>query len=369
MDTNTFVKIDLNNLRYNFDLIKSISNNKKIICIVKANSYGCGSVMCAKTLSARGANAFAVANIDEAIELRKAEIKEPVFILGYIPLTRVSDIFTYDIIPNIYTLEFAKTLNEEAIKRSMTLKVGCKVNTGMNRLGFDARKNASEAIIKINEMSNLKVESIFSHYATSDEKDLTYSNYQHSLFTNVIKNVKAHGVDPEYIHIDNSAGIMCMQDDITTAIRPGIILYGVNPAESEPAKNYEYKTVMSFGTYVVNIFDLDEDQSVSYARTFRAARPTKVATLCAGYADGYMRLLSNKAKVNINGHLCPVIGNICMDMCMVDITGIEDIKIGDKAVLFGDSPKVTELASLIGTIPYEMMCALSKRVERVYEGI
>ncbi len=365
--SNAYAKINLENLVNNYKMVCSHNEGKTPICVVKADAYGHGSIMCAKALEGVGAKWFAVASLDEAKELREGGINGNILILGYIPLERLDEFVLNNLACGVYSLSFAKELNNVARTLGRVVNVHIKLNTGMNRLGFDCSKADFEAKIReIVSLENLKITGVFSHYSTCDEADLSYSEMQRSIFEKGVELIKNCGANLELVHISNSAASLWFDCKTSNAFRPGIVLYGVSPLPQRVFQG-ELKPVMSLFSHVANIFVLKEGCSLGYGRKYTAPSNRRIATLSVGYADGYFRALSNKAWVYIKGHRAPVVGNVCMDMLMVDITDVPAVHVGDEAELFGEHIDVCELSSLAGTIPYEIMCALSKRVKRIYE--
>lgn len=364
---NTYAKINLRNLIHNYHVINDISKGKTVLCIVKADAYGHGAPQCAKALEESGAEYFAVASFNEAKELRDAGINKPILVLGHIPMEDIVQSLPYQLTYTVFSLSFAKALNECAKNAGVKVKVHIKVNTGMNRLGFSGLQNCIDKILLISKMDNVIIEGLFSHFAAADEEDLSYTRYQYELFKQILEGVKKEGIDIPMIHISNSAAIAAFDTDITTAVRPGIILYGVHPSSViQKNKLLPIKPVMTLFTRIANISYIDDHTPVSYGRQYYSSGKRKIAVLCAGYADGYFRSLSNKGEVLISEKRAKIIGNICMDMFMVDVTHIDDIHVGDEVVLFGENLPVTELSDKIGTIPYEITCSVSKRVKRIY---
>lgn len=364
--TNAYAKIKLNNLTDNFRYIHSLNKNKTPICIVKADAYGHGAVECAKALIKCGVDYFAVASLDEAIALRNAGIESHILVLGYIPMDRLEESMEYDVIYSVYSYSFAHSLNEVCAKNDTVATVHIKLNTGMNRLGFNPREeHFLSSVLKIHLLSNIAIKGIFSHYSTADETDLTYSKMQRNIFVNAITEMQKSGIEFDLIHISNSAASLWFDCDISNAYRPGLVLYGISPLPNEEKKEC-LKPVMNFMSNIANIFTLPKGEDLGYGRKYTAQSDRKIAVVCVGYADGYPRILSNKSSVYVNGHRASVVGNICMDMMMIDITDIPDVKVGDCVELFGENISASELAELSGTIPYEIMCGVSKRVKREY---
>ncbi len=362
-----YVKIDLENLRHNYNIIKNMAEGKKIISIVKADSYGHGSMECMKALRDMGCHFFAVANMIEALTIREADQNCDILILGFIDDEDIKEAILNNFSMCLYSVDFAKKADSISEKLGIPAKLHIKINTGMNRLGFSPAHLKSSAKI-LAGLKNVSYTGLFSHFSTADEEDLNYTKMQYETFLSCLETIKHEGIHPEYIHIQNSAGI-CISDKTdfseTTAVRPGIILYGMNP--SDVLTGFGFRPVMSFYSRVVNIFDLEEGTSVSYGRKYTADKKRKAAVISAGYADGYHRALSGKASVLINKSRCKILGNVCMDMMIADITDCENVSIGDEVELFGKNLSADELAAIAGTINYELLCAVSKRVPRFYE--
>jgi len=359
------VKVNLDNLINNYRAIKNKVNGKKVIPVIKADAYGHGAEVFAEILMKEGADLFAVSSIYEAMCLREYGITADILILGYVPDRKISKIIDNDITPAIYNLDFAVKLNEEAKKAGKKVKVHIKINTGMNRLGFK-KDELDEVFPVLKGLDNLVKEGLFSHFATSDEVDKSYSNMQFETFKYAMAKAKEYDLGVQINHIANSAAITDLDECSLDAVRAGIVLYGVYPSEVEPETN-PYKPVMSFHTTITNIFCIDKGETVGYGRMFKANKETKVAVMCVGYADGYNRKLSNQGEVLINNkYKAKVIGNVCMDMTMIEIPKDSDIKIGDSVEIFGDNISISSLAKLCGTIPYELLCCINKRVKREY---
>ncbi len=364
--SNTYARISLENLKSNYEYICSLNKNKTPICIVKADAYGHGAEECARALENAGAAWFAVASLDEAENLRKSSVKGNILILGYVDEERIDELLENNLTCGIYSLSFAKALNERASALGKTACAHIKLNTGMNRLGFDCEAPYFESKMKeLTSFSNLNITGVFSHYSTADEQDLSYSERQRTLFEKGVNVLKSLGAPLELIHISNSAASLVFDCELSNAFRPGIVLYGISPVFDKTAQS-SLCPVMSFYSRIANIFTLKAGGELGYGRKYKAPSDRKIATICAGYADGYFRALSNKAYVYINGFRAKIVGNVCMDMLMTDITDIPEAKVGDEAELFGEHINVCELADIAGTIPYEIMCAVSKRVKREY---
>ncbi len=364
----TWAEIDIDALLHNF---KSIKNHTKgsLAAVVKADAYGHGAAVVAPILQDAGAQMFAVSNIDEALELRKSGIKKPILILGYTPASYADVLTENDIWQTVYSLDYATELSNSAKKGAVICHA--KLDTGMSRLGFDCRTEAlsgTNDIIKAAKLENISVTGAFTHFSSADgdgDSDGSFTNAQYERFTAAVKILTDNGINLEYTHCCNSAGLLMHTDKHQNLSRPGIILYGLTPS-ADILPNISLLPVMSFKSTVSFVKTIKEGDCVSYGRRFVAKCDTVVATVAAGYADGYPRLLSGKGYVIINGKKAPILGNVCMDQMVVDVTEIDGVKQGDEVTLFGDKLPVEEVAKLCGTINYELICGVSRRVPRVY---
>ncbi len=366
----TYVEINLKNLVDNYLHIKG-KVNVEVIPIVKADAYGHGSNPCVKALKEAGAKIFGVSSFYEASCIREEDKDIDILILGYIPDEKIEKVIKDKITPTVYNLNFAKALNEKAKALNKTVKIHIKVNTGMNRLGFQVMDNIGDVnIIKeISSLSNLEIQGLYTHFATSDEEDKTYAIAQYDKFKRLLENIKKEGISIPIIHMANSAAITDIDTSYFNGVRAGLLLYGIYPSSVFSKQESLYKPVMSFYSTISNIFTLEKGESISYGRTYTAKEEEKVGVVCVGYADGYNRGLSNKSEVLVGGkYLCPVIGNICMDMMMISLKNTKKVKVGDRVLLFGDKISVRDLAKMVGTIPYELLCLVNKRVKRVYKN-
>lgn len=367
----TFIEINLDNVEHNFNEIRRIVNKSTIIMpVIKANAYGHGSVVLAKKYLQIGATRFAVSVLDEAIELRRENIDVPILLLNYTNPSRYEEILLYDLIQTIYRYEDARELSEKAMGLGKTAKIHIKIDTGMGRLGFLPTKESIDEILKISMLPNVQIEGIFTHFAKADEKDKAETIKQFDKFMDIVNSLEQRGLFFELKHVSNSAAIIDMPEYNLDMVRPGIILYGLYPSDEVNKDRINLKPVMTLKSMISNIKLVPENTGISYGHRFITNKPSKIATIPIGYADGYTRLLSNKGKVFFKGNLVNIVGNICMDQLMLDVTGIQNANIGDEVVLFGDKdegyPHVDDIAKLIGTINYEITCMINRRVPRVY---
>ena len=365
-----WAEIDLDAIKYNIDSIKRRVDTKELIAVVKADAYGHGALDVSKTLVENGATKLAVAVITEAMELRHGNINTPIMILGYTPLEFAADLINYDIEQTIFDLEYATKLSEIALNLGKKAKVHVALDTGMGRIGFLINDNSLNEILKISSLKGLEVVGIFTHFATADESDKNYSNKQYKKFTDFNEKLISKGVNILLKHVSNSGAIIDMPNTYLDGVRAGIVLYGYYPSEDVLKQNLDLKKAISIKTQVAHVKILDKNEYVSYGRKFKTERKSIIATLPIGYADGYSRALTGKAKVIINGKFAPVVGTICMDQCMIDVTDIGDVHVGDEVIVLGKDKDLKfdadDMAKAMGTINYEVLCMIKQRIPRVY---
>ena len=378
-EKHVWAEIDLDALRRNFAAVQKRADGLPLCAIIKADAYGHGAVRCAKALADAGAQWLAVSCLAEAVQLRRAGLTKPILILGHVQPEYAGVLIENNITAACYALEQAKMLSAEGVRAGGKVKVHIKADTGMGRIGFALRTNFDAAIadmLAVCDMPGIEVTGLFQHFAVADETadgSVTYTAEQHELFVKAFNALKAAGHEPAVIHCDNSAGVMlhpdwpCGLERSRCMARPGIILYGYDP--SDEVRFGVFEPVMKLKTVVSMVKTMQPGQSTSYGRRFTAQKPTRVATLCAGYADGYPRLLScGGGTIEIGGKPCPVLGRVCMDQLMVDVSQVPDVKEGDEAILWGGavSDSAEDIARKTETIPYEILCGVSRRVPRVY---
>ena len=366
----TWVEINLDALGCNFDAVReALPENTKILAVVKANAYGHGAIGVAKFLEDK-ADYLAVAATDEALEIRKNGVNCPILILGHIPYGDYDNIVKYKITPTISDFYEAELLSNAAVKAGVTAPLHIAVDTGMNRIGFKCDENSVEEIKKIKELPNIEIEGVFSHLAAADMLDKAYTKMQAEKFDGFVNALSEEGVNAPIKHLYNSAGIADLEKKYDM-VRQGIILYGLRPSDEVEFNNIVVpQPVMSMKTRVVQVKTLPAGECISYGCTYTTEKETRVATLCAGYADGVTRVLSNNGEVLIRGKRAKIIGRVCMDQFMVDVTDIPDVEAGDTATIFGTDGKETisvdEIAKKANTINYEIICNINSRVTRVY---
>ncbi|EJP6472104.1 alanine racemase [Clostridium botulinum] len=366
-----WAEIDLDNLQYNVEQVKDICKNKDIIGVIKANAYGHGAMEIAPTLLENGVTRLAVAVLSEAIELRMSGVKKPIMILGYTPGSLGDMLLDNDIEQSVYSYNDALELSRVAVLKRKILKIHIVIDTGMGRIGFLPTKESVEDVYKISKLPNIKIEGIFSHFSSADELNKDYTLYQMNKYNEFINELENKNLSIPIKHIANSAAIIDLENTHLDAVRAGIIMYGYYPSNDVLKDNIKLKPVMSLKTSIVHIKKVPPGEYISYGRTFKTEKESIIATLPIGYADGYNRLLSNKGKVIVNGKLASIVGRVCMDQCMIDVTSIEGLKVGDLVTIMGEENGVSytaeDIASEIGTISYEVICNVNKRVPRVYK--
>jgi len=365
-----WAEVNLDNLIYNIQQIRCKAKSKEIIGVVKADAYGHGAIEVAPILLENGATRLAVAVINEAIELRNNGIQCPIMILGITPETLAEDLIKYSIEPTVSSYELTCKLSKIAQSKDKSIKIHIAIDTGMGRIGFLPNEESIEEVYKISKLPNIEIEGLFSHFCTADEINKEYSHMQFEKYNWFYNKLAERNIKINMRDIANSAAIMELPDTHYDATRPGIILYGYYPSNEVDRNLLSIKPVLTWKANIVHIKTLEIDEYIGYGRKFKTDRKSIIATLPVGYADGYSRMLSGKAKVIINGKFAPVVGNICMDQCMIDITDIGDVKIGDEVILLGSDGNIKfdaeDIASILGTISYEVICMISKRVPRVY---
>lgn len=365
----TWAEIDLGALRHNFKEIKrKLTKGASLLPVVKADGYGHGMEEIARVALSCGAKFLGVANIEEGILLRKRRITAPILILGSVyPLSNFTHILRYNLTPAICSLEASRELSRIARRKKKRVKVHIKVDTGMGRIGVSA-ENAANLVNKVVKLPGIIIEGIFTHLAAADS-DYEFTMEQIGKFQSVIDELKRDNINIKYKHAANSTAVLRYSDAHFNMARPGISLYGLVPFEGAE-REIDLRPVMQLKTKIIFIKRVKKGTSISYGRTWKAERDSIIGTLPIGYADGYNRLLSNRAEVLICGKRVPIVGRVCMDMCMVDITSLPDVKVGEEVVLIGSQGKekitADEIAKLIGTISYEVVCGISKRVPRIY---
>lgn len=373
----TWAEISLNAIEHNYNVIgNKVADDTKVCCVIKADGYGHGAVELSQIYEKLGADFFAVSNIDEGIEIRKSGSKLPIVILGYTPVSEAENLAEYDISQAVFSLEYAKELSEKCVEEDCICKMHIKVDSGMSRIGFMCQEfprdeYSIEEICEACCLPNLEVEGLFTHFCVSDEdaEGREFTNKQYENFIHVRDSLKKRGVDISVVHCSNSGAIEDYPETCCDMVRAGIILYGLAPS-SKLADRLDLVPAMTLKTVVAFVKEVQKGATISYGRTFTADRKMKIATVPIGYADGFIRQNAKDGYMMVNGKKAKIVGRICMDQTMLDVTDIEDVKTGDEVVVFGTGengePTADSLAENTGTINYETVCLVGKRVPRIY---
>lgn len=364
-----WMEINLDNLIHNYKEIRGILNNTtELMAVVKADAYEHGAIEVVKTLIEQGVKRFGVANLSEALHIRKYVDDAEILIMGYTPDYLMEPAVEKNITITIYREDQAKMVSEIAGRLGKTGKIHLKIDTGMNRLGFIPDEVTIKIIEKIYKMDNIEIEGIFTHFAVSDY-DISYTMKQAEKFDNVIKQLENIGIDIPIKHANNSAGIMNFREFDYNMVRAGVILYGIYPYNDADRNLLKLRSVAQLKAQVSNVKEIEKGEKLSYGLIYEASGKTKVATVPVGYADGYSRQLSNKGSCLIKNEIVPIIGRICMDQLMIDVTDL-DVKIGDEVILIGKSgdKEITlkDIAEELGDIPASVVSMINKRFPRVY---
>lgn len=375
MDLNirpVWAEIDLDCIKNNIREIKKSIPGKEIMAVVKADAYGHGAIDVAPVLLENGADRLAVAVITEALELRKSGIKAPILILGYTPTNFTLELINGNLEQTVYSLEYAQEISKIAKEHGKKVGIHIAVDTGMGRLGFLPTEKSLKEVEEISKLENIKIKGIFTHFSSADEKDKEYTHLQISKFNNFIQVLEDRGIELGCKHVSNSAAILDLEEANYDAVRPGIILYGYYPSSEVNRKKIKLMPALTLKSQIVHVKTLAKGEYISYGRKFRTERESIIATLPIGYADGYTRALYGKALVIVNGQLAPIVGRICMDQCMIDVTDVGPAKVGDEVILLGKEKDVKfdadDIAEVLDTINYEIVCMIGRRVPRVYKN-
>ncbi|WP_010246044.1 alanine racemase [Acetivibrio cellulolyticus] len=367
-----WAEVNLDNIAHNVKEIRRITDKKaEIMGVVKADAYGHGVMEVAKTLLENGVTRLAVSMLDEAIQLRKNGIDVPILILSYTDPRRAEEIILNDVTQTVFSHDLAEALSEAAVRLDKNIKIHIKIDSGMTRVGFMPGYSAVKNVVKISKLPKIIIEGLFTHFASSDEIDRSYTYMQFERFMSIVSELNRIGIYIPVKHVCNSAGVIEFPEMHLNMVRPGIALYGMYPSEEVQKDRINLKPAMTLKANIILVKDVETDTCISYGRIFKTQRESRIATLPIGYADGYTRLLTNKGRVLVNGQSVPIVGKICMDQCMIDVTDVQgEVNVGDEVVLFGSQNgseiSIEDLASKIGTINYEIACIIGKRIPRVY---
>ena len=367
-----YAKIDLDAIAYNMEQMKqNIRPETKVMAVIKADGYGHGAVQIAEMMERWNYIwGFAVATLDEAVVLRTEGIQKPILVLGCVFPDQYMEMLKHEIRMNIYTEEMAESISRMAAREGKTAYMHIKLDTGMSRLGFGINEQSAETIKRISKMPNVNMEGIFTHFTKADEKDKSFTKKQIQEFVWMTERLKEKNVRFTYEHCSNSAGIIDVPEANFDIVRAGISTYGLYPSEEVDKTNVKLKPALALKSHVAFVKEIERGTPVSYGGTFVAKEKMKIATIPVGYADGYPRSLSNKGYVLIRGKKAPILGRVCMDQFMVDVTQIEGVSFGDKVTMIGKDGneilQVEVLSELSGRFNYEFVCDLGKRIPRVY---
>lgn len=372
----TWAEVSLDNLEHNYRAIKNhIPEGCRFLGVMKADAYGHGAVPLSHALCELGAEYLAVSNLEEAIQLRRGGVRAPMLILGYTPASFADTMVFMDITQEVHSLEYAKELDTALAGTNYILNVHLKLDTGMTRIGFFAydHERTLPELLEVCGLPHLHVEGVFTHFCVADSKapeDEAFTRTQYARFTTMLDALAAHGIRPELRHCASSGATILYPELALDMVRPGIATYGHAPSEDAEGI-LDLRPLMTVRTTVAQLREIPAGTSISYGRTYTAERDMRVAVLPIGYADGLLRGLSGKVSFRIRGRMARSVGRICMDMCMVDVSEIPGIRVGDEAALFGYDTDGTllpceRIAQQAGTISYEILCGISKRIPRIY---
>ena len=370
--TRVLARVDLDAVEYNIEMMKkNIQKDTQMMAVIKMDGYGHGAVQIAKLLEPKDYIwGYAVATLDEAILLKDACLKKPVLVLGCIFPDQWDTMIRNEVRMTVYSYEMAKEVSELAEAMGCKVYVHIKLDTGMARLGFQITEENAEEIAKISKLPNLVMEGMFTQFSKSDEADKTFTNEQLDKYLWMKEELKKRGVTFQYYHCSNSAGIIDLKEANMDIVRAGITTYGMYPSDEVEKERVPLKPAMELISHVAHVKWLTEGKPVSYGGTYVTTRPTKVATIPVGYGDGYPRTLSNKGSVLIQGKRVPILGRVCMDQFMVDVTDVPDVVVGTEVTLLGrDGDEIItaeEIGDLSGRFNYEFVCCLGKRIPRIY---
>jgi len=366
----TWAEVDLDAVRYNFNQTrKHVGKDISVLVVVKGNAYGHGIYEVSKILQDIGTDFLGVATIDEALYLRERKIKSPILILGSVLQHELKPAIKNGVTLTLCNMDLAKSIDRIACQLKRKARVHIEVDTGMGRIGV-WHEEADDFVKEISNFENIFVEGIYTHFSIAG-RDKFFTTYQIDSFTSLLERLSKSGIDIIHRHAANSLATVSLKKSHLNLVRPGIIIYGMYPKRSF-SRRIDLKPVLSLKTKIVFLKKTPAGRSISYGRTYITQKPTVIATLPIGYADGYGRILSNKAKVLVRGQRAPVVGKVTMDQTMIDVGNIEGVKLGDEVVLIGrqgdNDIRCEELARLAGTIPYEIICSITNRVPRIYKN-
>ena len=365
-----WAEINLDAIAHNVQSIKKLVGDTKILCVVKANAYGHGFFETAKTMTENGADILGVATFEEAKQLRLSGFMQPILVLGSVHTSLAADMVRYNISATITDEILARTMSKAAIQQNKQAKFHVKIDTGMSRLGFSANDDGIKKIKELCQLPYVCLEGIFTHLSCADERDRAFTDEQFRKFMYVVDELKKDDITFTYRHVCNSAGVVEYPEYYLDMVRPGIIIYGLYPDKNLNREKLDLIPAMTVKARITRIDEKEENTPVSYGATYKTTKKTKLATVPIGYADGYLRCLSGTAVMSVNGHIVPVVGRICMDQCMIDVSSVNNINVGDEVIVFGNGGDIEisleELAFRAGTVPHEILSLTGNRTPRVF---
>ena len=373
-----WAEIDLAAIAHNIRQLRRITHSKaQLMVAVKANGYGHGAVPVAKTAIQNGADQLGVARLQEGVELRQAGIQAPILVMGYTPANDIQALLDHNLMPTLFDLENARNMSSAVIAQNRTLACHIKVDTGMGRLGvpcdaltLDGGENTVDDIMTMAHLPGLELSGLFTHFATADAGDKSFAKTQFSRFQQLLTAVEAAGLKVPLKHAANSGAIIDLPETHLDMVRAGISVYGLYPSTEVDTKRIDLRPALQLKAKVINVKQVPAGTKISYGGTWEAPSPTTIATIPAGYGDGYSRLLSNRGTMLVHGTKAPIVGRVCMDLTMLDVGHIDDVEMEDEVVLIGrqGNEEITadDIADQLGTINYEVVTALMARVPRVY---
>lgn len=379
----TWSEIDLSAYAHNIRELRRITQPQaRLMAVVKANGYGHGAIEVARTALQNGAELLGVARLHEAVELRKAGLAAPILIFGYSPPESTPTIVDNELIQTVYSPASAQALSEQAARRGEKIKVHIKIDSGMGRLGLlvddpadkpspgSAAARSISDVKTISRLANVEVEGIFTHFATADSADKSYATAQLKRFTGFLGRLESDGLKPPLRHAANSAALIDLPDSHLDLVRPGIATYGLNPSAEIHQNRVQLRPVMTLKSRIIHLKQVPAGFYISYGITYRTDKPTTIATVPVGYADGINRMLSSRGYMLVHGQRVPIVGRVCMDLTMLDVGALHDVQIEDEVVVFGrqsdEALAADELATTLGTINYEIVTSIAGRVPRIY---
>jgi alanine racemase len=380
-----WAEVDLSAVAHNVRELRRCADPKaKLMAVVKANGYGHGAVEAARTALANGAEWLGVARLPEAIPLREAGFGVPILVFGYTPPAAAGRLIDYDLRQSVYSPAAARAYSEAAAARGKRIRVHVKVDTGMGRLGMVPAALSGQApghavgedfireATAIARLPGLDTEGIFTHFAASDSSDTSYAERQLALFLEVLSALRAAGLEFAVRHAANSAAVIALPESHLDLVRPGIALYGLRPSDEIDLTGISLQPAMALKTRIIHLKSVPAGACISYGMTYRTPSPTVIATIPAGYADGYRRLLSSRGEMLVGGRRVPVVGRVCMDLTMLDVGTVPGVQVEDEVVIFGkqggESLSADDIARVLNTINYEIVCDVTARVPRVYQN-